>query len=121
MKVTVMVQDVPAAKLEPQVLVRWNTPGPCNVTPVMLSVVLPTLVSVVDLDALWGGGTTKAKLAGLSSTSVPTPMSEMVCWLPGALSVIERLAARPLMPVGVKVTLMVQLPPGPTVPPQVLV
>ena len=119
---TVMVLDVPAAKLEPQVLVSWNTPGPCNVTPVMLSVVLPTLVSVMDLDALWGGArTTKPKLAGLSSTSVPTPMSEMVCWLPGALSVIERLAARPLMPAGVKVTLMVQLPPGPTVPPQVLV
>ena len=96
MKVTVMVQDCPAATPEPQVLVRWNGPDPCNVMPVMLSAVLPTLVSVMDLDALWGGGTTKNKLAGLSSTSVPTPMSEMICWLPGALSVIERLAARPL-------------------------
>src|SRR5215469_5286204 len=116
-----MVQDCPAATPEPQVLVRWNVPDPCNVMPLMLSAVLPTLVSVMDLDALWGGGTTKTKLAGLSSTSVPTPMSEMVCWLPGALSAIERLAARPLMPVGVKVTLIVQLTPGPTVPPQVLV
>ena len=63
---TVMLQEFPAATLEPQVLVSWNTPGPRNVMPLMLSVVLPTLVSVVDLDALWPGGTTNNKLAGLS-------------------------------------------------------
>ena len=93
MKVTVMVQDCPAATPEPQVLVWWNTPDPCNVMPMMLSAVLPT-VSVMDLDALWGGGTRKTKLAGLSSSSAPTPMSEMVCWLPGALSVIDNVPVR---------------------------
>jgi hypothetical protein len=42
--------------------------------PLMLSVALPTLVSVVDWDALWPGGTRKNKRAGLSSTwLVPWP------------------------------------------------
>jgi hypothetical protein len=75
MKVTVMVQDFPAARPEPQVLlVRWNPPYPCNVMPLMLNVVLPTLVSVVDWEAVWPGGTRKNKLAGLNSTwLVPCP------------------------------------------------
>jgi hypothetical protein len=44
----------------------------------------------------------------------------MACGLPGALTVIERLAVRALMPVGLNVTLIVQVAPGATEPLQVL-
>jgi len=56
----------------------------------------------------------KDRLAGLSSTTVPVPVKPTYCWVPRALSAIERLAFRELMLVGVNVTLIVQLAPGAT-------
>ena len=61
------------------------------------------------------------RLAGLSFTTVPVPLSETVCGLPGALSVIDKVAVRGPPCVGLKVTLMVQGVPGATEPLQVLV
>ena len=121
-KWTLIVQDFPAPTLELQLFV-WEK-GPVIVMPVMLSVVLPTLVSVV---VAGGGGQVltlptsheNCKLLGFSLTSVPVPLRETVWGLPGALSVISSLAVRVLMPVGLKVTLIVQLAPGATKLPQV--
>jgi hypothetical protein len=118
---TVIVHDVPASKLRPQVWVVESPPSlSWYVMLLMLSVVLPTLVSVMDPDLPWPDGTNpKSKLTGMSFTIVPTPLSEMACW-PGALPVIERLAVRALMPVGLNVTLIVQVAPGANEPLQVL-
>lgn len=52
---------------------------------------------------------------------VPVPLRETPCGLPGALSVIERVAVRELMLLGVNVTLIVQLAPAANELPQVLV
>src|SRR6516164_5104467 len=53
--------------------------------------------------------------------TVPVPVRVTVWGLPGALSVIDKVAVRGPIWVGVKVTLMVQLARGTTDPPQVLV
>src|ERR1022692_605069 len=85
----------------------------------------PVLVSVTFLAALvvkivWSG---KVKLVGENVTAgdTPTPESGSVWGLPGALSVTETEPDRVPVVLGVKVTLIVQLAPGFTVPPQVFV
>ena len=67
----------------------------------------------------------KARLVGerLTRVAVPVPVPERltVCGLPLALSVMLTEAVRLPLAAGVKVTLMVQLAPPATEPPQVLV
>jgi hypothetical protein len=123
--VTLMLQELPAAKLAPQAFV-WEK-GPEIVMPLMFSVVLPTLVSVVVFDTKhvqWpmGSGTqANSRLVGESSTSVPVPLRERVCGLPGPLSVIDSVPVRVPIAVGLKLTLIVQLAPAANELPQVLV
>ena len=64
----------------------------------------------------------KVRLAGdrLAATAVPWPVRLTLCGLPVALSVMASEAARPLAAEGVKETLMVQLAPAATEPPQLL-
>src|SRR5215831_13124139 len=90
--------------------------------PLKFSVVLPTLVSVVDRLLLLPAVTTpKAKPVGLSSTTVPVPDKFTFCGLPGALSVIDNIAVRDPSCVGLKVMLIVQLAPAATELPHVFV
>jgi hypothetical protein len=52
---------------------------------------------------------------------LPVPVSPITCGLPGALSTMETTAARVPVLVGANVTLIVQLAPGATEAPHVLV
>jgi len=79
--------------------------------PVIVSVVVPTFVSVTVLAAVVVPTVTepKLKLVGESFAVVPVPLSETVCGLPDALSVTLKAALRVPLAVGLKVTLIVQL------------
>ena len=67
----------------------------------MLNAEAPALVNIV---CCCSPLSTKAKLEGFSSTTVPVPARLMVCGLSGALSVMDRVPLRLPMVVGVKVT-----------------
>ena len=90
---------------------------------VMLSEVLPTLVSVTAFAELVWPRTVdeKAKLDAESVTWVPVPLKLMDCGLAPPLSAIEMEADRMPVAVGWNVKLRVQLPPATTEVPQVLV
>jgi hypothetical protein len=121
-KVAVMVQDLPGATLDPQVLVWEKYLLPEVATPVMFSVEPPVFVSVVVSVLDWFPCTgPKLRLAGFSSTTVPVPIKLTVCGLPGALSAIDSVAVRDPRCVGLNVMLIVQLAPGATEVPQVWV
>jgi hypothetical protein len=79
----------------------------------MCSFVFPTLVNLVFWGELFCPTFTvpRSRLAGLSSTTVPTPFRRTVCGLFGALSAIDTIPVRVPRCVGVKVTYIVQLPP----------
>ena len=123
--VTLMLQEWFAVTLAPQVLV-W-VKGPEIATSLMLSVVLPTLVSVVVPDGkqlqwpMGSGIQANSRLVGESSTSVPIPFRETVCGLPGALSATDSAPVRFPICVGLKATLIVQLAPAARLEPQVWV
>ena len=91
--------------------------------PVMFSVVLPVLVSVV----VWDGVPQlrplqkKCRLVGTSSTTVLVPFSVTACRLPGALSAMDNVPVLGPLCVGLKVTLIVQVAPGARLEPQVCV
>jgi hypothetical protein len=57
----------------------------------------------------------------LTAGATPVPVRLTDCGLPLALSVMVRVPLRTPVVVGVKVTLIVQLAPAPTLAPQVLV
>jgi len=67
--------------------------------------------------------TVKLSAAGVAfrTTLAPVPLSEMVCGLPEALSVMLSVPAPVPVAVGVKVTLTVQLELAATLVPQLLV
>ena len=121
-QVTLMSQELPAATLAPQVFV-WEK-GPEIVMPLMFSVVLPTLVSVVVSDVLQTqreGNMMKhanRRLVGESFTTVPVPLRETLCGLPGALSVTDNVPVRVPPCVGLNATLIVQLAPAARLEPQ---
>ena len=60
-------------------------------------------------------------LAAPTVKSVPAPVIPTLRGLPAALSVIVSVAARDPAAVGLKLTLIVQLPPAPTLAPQLSV
>jgi len=64
---------------------------------------------VADVEQLAPAGQF-APVAAASEKSVPVPVSETLCGLPGALSVMLTLAARFPVAVGVNVTLIAQSP-----------
>ena len=129
-KVTLMLQIRATARLVPQVLVCEKSPlfAPVMVMLVMESVAVPALLNCTVCTALleptvW---LPKVRLVGESAAdglpaAAPVPVSETVCGLPVALSLIETFAVRVPAAVGVNVTLMVQLALAFTLLPQVLV
>ena len=120
---TVMVQDFPGPTPLPQLLV-WEKFPSLIVMPVMFNVVLPVSVSVVacggeHMQPPNGPRTQeKPRLAGLSSTTVPVPVTLTFCGLPGALSVTETVPVLVPLCVGLKVTLIAQLFPAARLEPQ---
>lgn len=131
--VTAMVQLDPAASVDDpdgQVLVWAKSAAfvPLRLILVMVSAAVPLLVRVIVwaplvVPTFW---LPKFTLLGLSVTAgagavVAVPESATVCGLPGASSLMLMLAVRVPAAVGVKVTLIVQLPEAATVAPQVVV
>ena len=119
LKVTLIVQDPPAATLVPQVFVWEKVVEPAIVMLLMLSAVLPALLSVVVSVVV--EPLPKLRLVGLNSTTVPVPVRLTVCGLPAALSVIDNVPVRGPLCVGLKVTLMVQFASAARLEPQVFV
>ena len=122
-KVTRMVQEAPAATLEPQVLVSEKTP--VIVMLLMLSVALPVFVSVTDWGLLVVNGFCEAKVKEvgerLTAGPAPIPARLTVCVVGLALSVMVKVPVVSPVPVGSKVTLMMQEEPAATLEPQLLV
>jgi hypothetical protein len=123
--VTLKVQFDPGATLLPHVFVWAKSfeSSPERRTWEMLNALDPRLVKVTVWAELvvptsW---LPKLRLAGVRLTAVPTPMSDTVCGLPLALSVMVIAAVRVPVPVGVKVTVMVQFAPAVKLDPQVFV
>lgn len=114
------MQEPCAPKLFPQLLVSVKYPFKMVIL-IMCSVVFPTFVMIV-VSVLRPPTVTvpKLKSVGFSSTTVPVPVKLAVWGLPGALSVIDKVAARDPRCVGVKVTLIVQVAPGTSELPQVV-
>ena len=88
---------------------------------VIVSEVVARFVSVTVFAALITPMATvpKLKLVGESFAVVPMPLSGTCCGLPAALSVTLRAALRVPFAVGLNVTLIVQLAPAASEPPQV--
>lgn len=124
-KLTLMLQLAPAAKLAPQLLVVPKSP----VTPIVLinNAAVPLLVRVTDCAVLVVPiGCAVAKVtAGGARTALgavtPVPVSGIACGLLPALSTKVSEPKAPPAAVGLKVTLMVQILPAATGEPQVLV
>jgi hypothetical protein len=126
-KVTLVVQLAPTARLAPHVFVWAKSPAfaPVKAMLVMLIATEPVLVMVTICGALLVpcGMVPNATLAGetVAVGIAPVPERGTVCGLPAALSVNERLALRVPAAEGVKITLMVQLALGLKLEPQLLV
>jgi len=118
LKITLIAQDPPATTLVPQVFVWEKNGEPVIVMLLMLSAVMPVLLSVV---VSVFPTVPKLRLAGLNSTTVPVPVRLTVCGLPAALSAIDTAPVRVPLCVGLKVTLMVQLASAARLEPQVFV
>ena len=126
-KVTLMVQELPALRVVPHVVVRLKSAAlvPLNEIVPTVMLPLPVLVSVTERTVLlvFNPCVPNASEVGdtLAVGPVPVPLSGTVCGLPEALSVTVRDAARDPIAVGRKVTVMEQFPPTATLVPQVLV
>jgi hypothetical protein len=127
-KVTLIVQVPPAATLDPQELLWAKSPElvPVTAMPEIVRLALPVLERVTAWAALlvptaW---LANVRLLGekLTVAEVATPVPvRATLWEPvPALSVTVTEALREPEAVGVKVTLMVQLPPAATLEPQLL-
>lgn len=127
LKVTLIVQLAPAVKVLPQLFVWAKSPllEPVIPIPPMVSAAVPVLLSVTVCGALVERTATlpKFRLVGdnAAEATSPVPVRAAVWGLPEALSLTESVALRVPPAVGVKVTLIVQLPPAATDEPQLLV
>lgn len=123
-KVTLIEQDEPPARLAPQLLVWEKSPEATMLE--MVKATLPVLRKVATCAALavprsW---LLKVKLpTGRNATGValPTPDKVIVCGLVTALSVIVIEPKRLPEKTGVNVTLIVQLPPAATLVGQLVI
>jgi hypothetical protein len=99
--------------------------APVIAMPVMLKAAVPVFVSVAAwaelLDPTIWLPNDRELADRLTAGATPVPVRLTVCGLPLALSVMVRVPLRTPVAVGVKVTLIVQLAPAPTLAPQVLV
>jgi hypothetical protein len=117
-----MVQELPAATLEPQVFVSVN-PALAAIDEIANDV-LPVLFSVTGMDALVVPMTwlPKVRVVGENVTfDVPVPLRETVCGLPATLSHTENTPLALPSKVGVNVTLILHELPAARLEPQVLV
>jgi hypothetical protein len=122
LKVTLMVQFAPAARLVPQVVVSLKSAVPLSETDEIETAVLPALVTVTDCAALVVPKVTepKAREVALSETcEAPVPVRATDSATPPAVKVIAAEAAP--IAVGVKVTTTVHAPPAAREAPQVVV
>jgi hypothetical protein len=122
-KVTLIVQEAPAATDVPQVFVCAKSPE--ATMPEMASGPVPVLESVTDWAAevvptAWEANVSEAA-ERLTPGTVPVPERATVRGLPVALSVIVTAPVRPPAAVGVNVTLMVQEAPAASEVPQAFV
>jgi hypothetical protein len=123
--VTLTVQVAPDASVDPQVLVWVKSPG--FVPPIKIDVIVnvpgPTFPRVTFWLALVVPTNCEAKvrLAGLTETIVPVPVIATLRGLPGALSVMVRLALRAAATWGWNVILTVHEADAANVVPQVFV
>src|SRR5256884_439217 len=119
-KVTLMVQFAPAAKVAglvgqalAPVLVAAKSPEAAN--ELIVKAAAPEFVSVTVIGALAvaSGWLPKPRLVGANPTpgAVPFPLSVMICGLPPALSVSDSVPVR--APEAVGVLLMLMVPPTP--------
>jgi hypothetical protein len=120
LKVMLKVQLPPGLTVVPQIFVWTN--GPVLAMLLIVRTPRPVLVSVTVLALLvlkttWVG---KVTLLGEKVTAgkTPTPLSGSDCGLPGALSVMFTAAFRVPVAVGVKATVILQVPLGGTDVPQ---
>src|SRR3984893_10573614 len=111
-----MVQNAPAPNVVGQSLVWLNSPKSCTPPMAMVSIAiaaLALLVMVTGMGALAdpSGTFPKAKVGADADMVTPTPASG-TAWVPvTSLSVMVRVPATGPGTVGLKVTLMLQLPP----------
>jgi len=117
------VQLVLTARLVPQLLVCVKSP--LAVMLEILAAAVPVFDTVTGCEALLLPSTCAAKVRPLVETvmtgAVPVPVSETLCGLFEALSVMVSVPVREPLAVGVKVTLTVQLELAATLAPQLLV
>src|SRR5207302_960993 len=120
-KVTLMVQFAPAAKVAglvgqalAPVLVAAKSPEAANELIVKAAVPVFVSVTVIGVLVVASGWLPKPRLVGANPTpgAVPFPLSVMICGLPPALSASDSFLLDALPIVGVKVTLMVQFAPA---------
>lgn len=121
--VTAAVQLAPAARPPVQFLVvnvKSEGFAPPLLTPVNVIEVAPVLVMVTLCGLLLLPSCTvpKLRLLGTNCITVPVPLSGTDWGLPEALSVMETFALKFPEVAGVKVTVIVQLAPGPRLEPQ---
>jgi hypothetical protein len=123
---TLNAHELPAGTELPHEVVSVKSPGlaPENVALLMVRGLFPLFLRFMTWDALVDptGSVPKLRVGSRSTTGpVPVPVRLTVCGLPAALSVIVTKALSDDAKVGVKVRLMMQLPPAGTELPQVLV
>src|SRR5947208_759144 len=120
-KVTLMVQVAPAARSEERRVgevarVRVAAKAQEGANELIVKAAVPVFVSVTVIAVLVvaSSGLPKPRLVGANPTpgAVPFPLSVMICGLPPALSASDSDPVRAPEAVGVKVTLMVQVPPA---------
>src|SRR5207237_491154 len=120
-KVTLMVQFAPAAKVAglvgqalAPVLVAAKSPEAANELIVKAAVPVFVSVTVIGVLVVASSWLPKSRLVGANPTpgAVPFPLSVMICGLPPALSASDSVPVRAPEAVGVKVTLMVQFAPA---------
>jgi hypothetical protein len=119
----VIEQDCPAPKLLGQVFF-WEK-GPVIVMPVMLNAVFPGLVKVIVCPGVQMQRNPvrheKRTLVEERLTTVPVPLREINCGLPGASSLTESIPVRLPAALGMKETSIVQLAPAARLEPQLWV
>jgi hypothetical protein len=127
LNVTLIVQVAPAATLPSQLFVcaKSDVFVPANAMLLIVSAEFPVLVSVTALAALvvftiWFPNASDVGDRLTVGAAVPVPDKLTVWGLPAALSTIVTVPVRVPATVGENVTLIVQLPPGATLAPQVL-
>jgi hypothetical protein len=126
-KVTLMVQELPALRVAPHVVVRLKSAALAPVNEIVPTVMLafPVFLSVTDRAVLlvFNACAPKASEVGvtLAVGPLPVPPRETVCGLVGSESTMDKVAVRVPVADGWKITLKVQLVPADSVAPQVVV